>query len=200
MRHKELCETLVEYIELYEHNSKETALREYADHWKFRYTYNVVLIKTGYKFSTYHEFLKLCESDAQWPIELQLKENPEIRVNVFQWSIINGESHKITIWNDSSSIGMFYKDIVSGKPGLTKDYLTSIEELKKCIFAAAEGRYYVPIEISNITSDEDDIVEDPEVAEDIADILSEDKTDENIDSYTNEELGEIVEEEENSCV
>ena len=183
MRHKELCETLVEYIELYEHNSKETALREYADHWKFRYTYNVVLIKTGYKFSTYHEFLKLCESDAQWPIELQLKENPEIRVNVFQWSIINGESHKI-----------------SGKPGLTKDYLTSIEELKKCIFAAAEGRYYVPIEISNITSDEDDIVEDPEVAEDIADILSEDKTDENIDSYTNEELGEIVEEEENSCV
>ena len=78
---------------------------------------------------------------------------------------------------------------------MTKDYLTSVEEIKKCIFAAAEGRYYVPIELSNI--EEEVIEEDPDVADDIADILGEDAAREDIDSYTNETIEENDTEDEN---
>lgn len=196
MKHQEFCKTLKEYIELYEHSNKKRQIEEYVNYWNFSYKYDVILIKTGYKFSTFDEFIKLCNSDVIWPQELLLKENPEIRVNVFRWTIENGNTHRITIWNDISSQGIFYKDIIPGKPTLTKEYLTSIEEIKKCIFAGTESRYYVPIELSNITSDKDDIEDVPDVTEDIADILSEDMTNENIDSYTDELIEESQTDEE----
>lgn len=186
MKHQELCETLKEYVELYAHSNKQHIIKEYAEELKLSYSYNHVLIKTGYKFSTLSEFEQLCKSDDPWPVELTLKEDPEIRINVFRWNVINGDKHNITIWNDISSKGMYYRDIIPGKPQMTKDYLTSVEEIKKCIFAAAEGRYYVPIELSNI--EEEVIEEDPDVAEDIADILGEDTIHEDIDSYTNEAI------------
>lgn len=188
MKHQEFCETLKEYVELYAHSNKQHIIKEYIEELELSYSYNHVLIKTGYKFSTLSEFEQLCKSDDPWPVELTLKKDPEIRINVFRWNVINGDKHNITIWNDISSKGMYYRDIIPGKPQMTKDYLTSVEEIKKCIFAAAEGRYYVPIELSNI--EEEVIEEDPDVAEDIADILGEDAAREDIDSYTNEAIEE----------
>lgn len=188
MKHQELYETLKEYVDLYEHSNKQHVIKEYAEVLGLSCIYNHVLIKTGYKFSTLSEFKKLCNSDTPWPAELSLKKDPEIRINVFRWNVVNGDKHNITIWNDILSRGMLYRDIIPGKPQMTKDYLTSVEEIKKCIFAAVEGRYYVPIELSNI--DDEVIEEDPDVAEDIADILAEDAVHENIDSYTNEMIEE----------
>lgn len=188
MKRQELCETLKEYVELYAHSNKQHLIKEYIEELELSYSYNHVLIKTGYKFSTLSEFEQLCKSDDPWPVELTLKEDPEIRINVFRWNVINRDKHNITIWNDISSKGMYYRDIIIGKPQMTKDYLTSVEEIKKCIFAAAEGRYYVPIELSNI--EEEAIEEDPDAAGDIADILGEDASHEDIDSYTNEAIEE----------
>lgn len=190
MKHKELFNTLKEYSELYEQNNKTDIISSDIKHFGLQHTYDVILIKAGYKFISLKEFYNLCVSTDIWPQELQLKQDPEIRLNVFRFTVYNGKKHSISIWNDVESKYVWYADIsIENKNVDRKQYLTSINEIHKCIMAASENRYYLPIEVNiNDIEETENVIEESDVINDIKDILEEDSSDDTIDSYTNEQI------------
>ena len=193
MKHQELLTELKELADIYASYTDLDSILKYANEISLPHSYDTVMIKCGYRWLTLHEFSKLCESEQPWPLELSLKESPEIKVNSIRFSVETElKKCNVSVWRDLDStlfnIALIY--IKAGEKPLRDEHLTSVSEIKKCMLAAKESRIYVPLDY------EPEEIE-PEVedaTEDIQDILEE--TSDNIDSYTNEVIEEVSEEQE----